>query len=141
MKVLDLRCVNGHRFEGWFGSEEEFQDQNGRAAIECPLCADRVISRVPSAPRLNLTGAGPTTAAAQAVDPQAAWLKAVHHLLASTEDVGDRFATEARRIHYGEVDARGIRGQASEAERESLRDEGIEIASIPVPAALKGPMQ
>lgn len=140
MKVLDLRCSNGHGFEGWFGSEEEFLAQNGRTAIECPLCGDRVIKRLPSAPRLNLGAAEPAQAPA-AADPQAGWLQAVHHLLANTEDVGERFPEEARRIHYGEVDPRGIRGQASERERESLRDEGIEIASVPLPAALKGPVQ
>ncbi len=57
MKVLDLRCANGHGFEGWFGSEDDFLDQNGRGLVECPLCADHVITRLPSAPRLNLSGA------------------------------------------------------------------------------------
>ena len=57
MKVLDLRCANGHGFEGWFGSEDDYLAQNGRGQVECPLCSDRVISRLPSAPRLNLSGA------------------------------------------------------------------------------------
>ncbi len=141
MKVLDLRCAHGHGFEGWFESEDDFLAQNGRSAIECPLCGDRIIQRLPSAPRLNLGASQPVQAPAQAIDPQAAWLQAVRHLMANTEDVGERFATEARRIHYGEADPRGIRGQASDAERDALRDEGIEIASIPIPAALKGPVQ
>jgi hypothetical protein len=72
---------------------------------------------------------------------QAQWLKAVRHLIDNTEDVGERFATEARRIHYGEIEARGIRGQASPGERQALHEEGIEIMSMPVPAALKGPVQ
>ena len=149
MKVLNLRCANGHGFEGWFGSDDDFMDQNGRGLIECPLCADRVVSRVPSAPRLNLSGARepqPAAAAAPAAEPaaadlQATWLRAVRHMLANTEDVGERFAEEARRIHYGESDKRGIRGQASPEEREALNDEGIEVLSIPVPRALKGPVQ
>lgn len=141
MKVLNLRCANGHGFEGWFASEDDFLAQNGRSAIECPLCADRVVTRLPSAPRLNLGAAPEPQAAPVAADPQAAWLQAVRHLMATTEDVGERFATEARRIHYGEVNARGIRGRATDDERESLQEEGIEIASIPVPAALKGPVQ
>jgi hypothetical protein len=78
--------------------------------------------------------------AAQA-DPQAMWLKAIRHVLANTEDVGERFADEARRIHYGEADERGIRGQASADEREALRDEGIEVMPLPFPAALKEPLQ
>ena len=57
MKVIDLRCGSGHRFEGWFASDEDFLEQNGRSLIECPLCADKVIVRMPSAPRLNLSGA------------------------------------------------------------------------------------
>ena len=51
MKVLSLRCTNGHGFEGWFTSDEDYMDQNGSGLIECPLCADRIISRTPSAPR------------------------------------------------------------------------------------------
>lgn len=152
MKVLDLRCANGHGFEGWFASDEDFMDQNGRGLVECPLCADKVVTRLPSAPRLNLSGArapletaAPPPAAptvdARPADLQAAWLQAVRHMLAHTEDVGERFAEEARRIHYGEEPQRGIRGQATPEERHALREEGIETMSIPLPAALKGPVQ
>jgi len=142
MKVLDLRCANGHGFEGWFASEEEFMDQNGRGLIECPMCSDRVVSRMPSAPRLNLSGARePAVQAPAAADAQAAWMQAIKQVLANTEDVGQRFAEEARRIHYGEVEARGIRGQATPVEAQALRDEGIEFATLPVPKALKEPLQ
>jgi len=150
MKVIDLRCGNGHAFEGWFGSEEDFLQQNGRGLVECPLCAERSVTRMPSAPRLNLSGArepvpAPAPAAPspepQAAAPQAAWVAAVRHLMAHTEDVGTRFAEEARRIHYGETPNRGIRGQTSSEERAALADEGIEVMSIPVPQALKGPVQ
>ncbi len=71
----------------------------------------------------------------------AVWLRAVQHVLAHTIDVGDRFADEARRIHYGEADERPIRGQATQEEAEALRDEGIEVVALPLPAALKGPVQ
>ena len=151
MKVLDLRCANGHGFEGWFASDEDFMGQNGRGLVECPLCADKLITRLPSAPRLNLSGArepvpvpppeAKPTVEARPADLQAAWLQTVRHLLAHTEDVGDRFAEEARRIHYGEEPHRGIRGQATPEERLALREEGIETMSIPVPVALKGPVQ
>lgn len=164
MKVLNLRCANGHGFEGWFGSEDDFLSQNGRSLIECPLCADRVVTRLPAAPRLNLSGArapalpapsatsAPATVAApasspapmlaaQASDLQATWLAGVRQLLARTEDVGPRFAEEARRMHYGEVPHRGIRGHASAEERAALSDEGIETMAIPVPRALEGPLQ
>lgn len=150
MKVLDLRCASGHGFEGWFGSEDDFLDQNGRGLVECPLCGDRTVTRLPSAPRLNLSAQReapaarpqqPATQPTTSVDPQALWLQAVRHLMASTEDVGDRFAEEARRIHYGESSNRGIRGQTTDDERQALADEGIEVVSIPVPRALKGPIQ
>jgi hypothetical protein len=142
MKVLDLRCANGHGFEGWFATDDDFMDQNGRGLVECPLCADRVISRLPSAPRLNLSGARePEVAPPRAADLQAVWLQTVRELMARTEDVGERFPEEARRIHYGEEPMRGIRGQATPQERVALQDEGIETLAIPVPRALKGPVQ
>jgi len=149
MKVLNLRCSNGHGFEGWFGSDDDYMDQNGRGLVECPMCGDRVVSRLPSAPRLNLSGAREPQAAAgnqpaqpaQAADLQAAWLNHVRQVMANTEDVGERFPEEARRIHYGEVEQRGIRGEASPEERRALHDEGIEVVALPLPRALKGPVQ
>jgi hypothetical protein len=147
MKVLNLRCASEHGFEGWFGSEDDFQSQLGRGLVECPICGDRQITRLPSAPRLNTSGARepvPTSAApanASSVTTQQLWLRAVQHVLENTEDVGERFPEEARRIHYGEVAQRGIRGRASSEEAQALRDEGIEVASLPMPAAVKGPVQ
>ncbi len=145
MKVLDLRCANGHAFEGWFSSEDDFTVQNDSGRIECPLCADRVISRLPSAPRLNLSGAREVVAAEPAEpaqpDMQTAWLQAVRHMMKNTEDVGERFTEEARRIHYGETPNRGIRGEATGEQRAALQEEGIEVMAIPVPRALKEPLQ
>jgi len=151
MKVLNLRCANGHGFEGWFASDEDYMDQNGRGLVECPLCADKVVTRMPSAPRLNLSGARevvvtPATPQApqpapQPADLQAAFMKAVREMMQRTEDVGTRFAEEARRIHYGESPERGIRGKASPEEREELRDEGIETFALPIPPGLEGPLQ
>lgn len=148
MKVLDLRCANGHGFEGWFASEDDFLAQNGRGDIACPLCTDCTVTRLPSAPRLNLSAApeprpaAPDTAVAPAAgDLQSAWLAAARALLARTEDVGDRFAEEARRIHYGESENRGIRGNATPQQREALQEEGIETFAMPLPAALKEPLQ
>lgn len=157
MKVLNLRCANGHGFEGWFASDDDYMDQNGRGLVECPLCADKVITRMPSAPRLNLSGAreaqaqaqvqapatppGAPQVAPQPADLQAAFMKAVREMMQRTEDVGTRFAEEARRIHYGETPERGIRGQASPEEREALRDEGIETFALPIPPGLEGPLQ
>lgn len=161
MKVLNLQCSHQHAFEGWFGSEGDFQSQLTRGLVTCPLCGDPAIQKMPSAPRLNL-GAGASLAeaasssrevsvpAAPANHPaqqvvvsggqpagQAEFLKALRHVLAHTEDVGDRFADEARAMHYGDAEQRNIRGQASRAEAVELLEEGIEVMHLPLPAAVK----
>jgi hypothetical protein len=147
MKVLNLRCTHDHRFEGWFDSEDDFQSQHERGLVECPMCADKTITRLPSAPRLNVSNLresapprAPDDGLAQA-KAQSQWMRAVRHLMENTEDVGERFPEEARRIHYGEVQERGIRGQASREDADALREEGIEVMAMPVPAALKGNVQ
>ncbi len=145
MKVLNLHCAHGHGFEGWFGSEDDFQSQLGRGLVECPLCGDSAITKMPSAPRINL-GAGkaePKQDLVTAPDAsmQAAWMNMVRHVMSNTEDVGERFPEEARKIHYGETDERGIRGQASREETEALLEEGIGVLPLPIPKALKGTLQ
>lgn len=147
MKVLDLQCSQQHRFEGWFASEQDFLDQGQRGLLTCPVCNDAAISKMLSAPRLNLGsshGDTPTkqeigATASQAQTLQAAWMAVARRIIAETDDVGDRFAEEARKIHYGETQERGIRGQATRSETESLIDEGIAV--LPLPDALKKPLQ
>ncbi len=145
MKVIDLRCQSGHRFEGWFASDDDFLDQNGRGLIECPLCADKVVMRLPSAPRLNLSSSSAAASRPPEASPEAAlqarWMQMVRQVMAQTEDVGERFTDEARRIHYGEAPERGIRGQASAEQREALAEEGIEVHALPLPAAFKDSLQ
>ena len=164
MKVLNLCCTREHRFEGWFVSEEDFQQQMDGGLLVCPICADVGITRLPSAPRLNMSrdrsvaiaeqvaadaassSAGTKRAATElaagpAMVMHKLWQEAVQHVIANTDDVGDRFAEEARRMHYGETDERGIRGQATPEEAESLREEGIEVMALPLPPGLKGPLQ
>ena len=147
MKVLDLECKHRHVFEGWFASEDEFQAQLARGLVECPVCGDTQVAKRLSAPRINLGAQPPREPPKQEVMTtndaalQAQWLKLVRHVLDHTEDVGERFADEARRIHYGETEERGIRGQASAEETQALLDEGIGVMPLPVPKALKGPLQ
>ena len=145
MKVLNLQCSARHDFEGWFASEDDFQSQLARGMLECPLCGDTAVTKMLSAPRLNLGAAQPQTrqevVAAPDATMQAAWLKMVRHVLANTEDVGERFTEEARRIHYGETEQRGIRGQASPEQTQALLDEGIGVLPLPVPKALKETLQ
>jgi hypothetical protein len=146
MKVLDLECPQHHVFEGWFGSEDEFQGQLARGLVECPICGDTHVAKRLSAPRINLGARAPEPAKNEVMttrDPalQAKWLQMVRHVLENTEDVGERFAEEARRIHYGETEERGIRGQASPEETAALIEEGIGVLPLPVPKAMKGPIQ
>jgi len=161
MKVLDLQCAHGHGFEGWFGSEEDFQSQLARALVKCPLCGDATISKKLSAPRLSLSRASapeareqsessdgfePSEQALAVAGPQDAdlakmWMEIGRHLMANTTDVGQAFAEEARKIHYGEAPERGIRGQTSAREARELIEEGIAVLPFAVPEALKGPLQ
>ena len=170
MKVLDLQCAQGHGFEGWFGSEEDFRSQQARALVQCPLCGDASISKKLSAPRLNLSRAcapessdraerseGPAqperadrseqsdkalaVAGPQDADMAKRWMEIGRHLMANTTDVGQNFAEEARKIHYGEAPERGIRGQTSAREARELMEEGIGVLPFALPEALKGPLQ
>lgn len=160
MKVFDLRCAHEHTFEGWFGSEDDYLSQQARGLVSCPVCGDTGIVRVPSAPRLNLSGATgrdtpsnpPATApAAQSPLPpevaeaqrqiQSLWMKAVRHVIANTEDVGKNFAEEARKIHYQEAPERNIRGVATREETEALADEGIDVMALPIPEGAKETLQ
>ena len=151
MKVLDLQCGHGHVFEGWFASEDDFASQQTRGLVTCPMCGDSTVAKKLSAPRLNLGHAREgvdspqhEVVAAAGDDQQslqAAWLGMARRIVADTEDVGERFAEEARRIHYGESDQRGIRGKASQAETEALLDEGISVLQLSLPEALKGRLQ
>ena len=162
MKVLDLRCAAGHAFEGWFVSEEDYGSQCERGLLDCPVCGNAEVVRLPSAPRLNLSGArAPAAAPAPATQGEAAppptvtslvdtslrgaiaqrFAEAVAEVLKNTEDVGTRFAEEARRIHYGEADPKAIRGQATPQEREALADEGIEVFTLPTGVPPKTSLQ
>ena len=158
MKVLDLQCAQGHGFEGWFGSEEDFQSQQARALVQCPLCGDASISKKLSAPRLNLSRASASEASGrperseegdtalavaslQDADMAKRWMEIGRHLMANTTDVGQNFAEEARKIHYGEAPERGIRGQTSAREARELMEEGIGVLPFALPEALKGPLQ
>lgn len=152
MKVLNLQCSHAHGFEGWFGSEDDFRDQLARGLVECPLCGDTEVSKLPSAPRLNLGATEPPAPAAAAPrkqevmsapnpELQAAWMQLVKQVMAHTEDVGENFAEEARKIHYGESEDRAIRGQASKEETQALLEEGINVLPLPIPKGMKGPLQ
>jgi hypothetical protein len=140
MIVFDLLCGGGHRFEGWFSSAEDYSGQKGRGLLSCPSCGTESVERVPSATRFNAGAEVP--AAQKPAQPEAkdAFAQAqilyshmLDEILRNTEDVGDAFAAEARRIHYEETPQRSIRGRATKQEHDALVEEGVPVARIPIP--------
>lgn len=165
LKVFDLQCDQGHLFEGWFSSHEDYDTQQARGLLTCPMCASATITKRLSAPRLNVShlrapampmtdtaksesastaasggasapAAGGSSAVASA-DPaavarlQAAVLQEIRKVIRNTENVGPRFAEEARRIHAGDADERPIRGTATPEERAALNEDGIDVMALP----------
>jgi hypothetical protein len=161
MKVYNLACPLDHRFEGWFASEEDCLAQQDKGILACPICDSTDISRMPSAPHiakssstelsvqkdnvtslsgevLALTGKDHSQLEAQV---QAAFLKGMHDLMDRSEDVGNAFAEEARKIHYKESPERSIRGQTTLDEAEALREEGIDVMAMPMIPVFKNTLQ
>ncbi|MYN13734.1 DUF1178 family protein [Pusillimonas sp. TS35] len=142
LKVYDLECEHGHVFEGWFGSEDNYESQRARGLLACPVCGSQQVSKKLSAPRLNVGHArsgGSAAPQAAAEQPQAAHvaqiqaevMRRIREIVRATENVGDRFAQEARRMHEGEAEERAIRGTATPSEREALAADGIAVMPIP----------
>src|SRR5690606_5069665 len=136
LKVFDLLCDQGHVFEGWFASADNFESQQTRGLLSCPVCDSHHVTKKLSAPRLNVShirnesaqdaaqrGAGGASApvaapsGAQMAQFQAEMLKRLRHVIRNTENVGPRFADEARRMHEGEAQERAIRGTATAQEQ------------------------
>jgi hypothetical protein len=169
MKVYNLSCHLDHHFEGWFASESDYVSQQETGLLSCPVCDSKEIVRLPSAPRIakrasrELVSAEPSTSQANTssgvggagqsmvltgsehahlqAQVQATVMKAMRELINKTEDVGHDFAEEARKIHYQEAPERSIRGHATVDETAELREEGIEVVSLPVFPALKDTLQ
>ena len=139
MKVYNLICEHDHRFEGWFSSEDDFKAQSDAHMIACPVCENHLVRKLPSAPHLSLSGVQSAKPDPHQIQKQV--LELVRKIVANTEDVGDRFAEEARRIHYNEVPERSIRGVASVQEFEALAEEGIDVLPLPLPDPSKQPLQ
>lgn len=141
MKVYNLRCEHDHRFEGWFSSEQDYDAQLSSALICCPICSSSSVSRLPSAPKLRKSAnAAPDVPHEDAhTNVHAKVMQLMRDMVVRSEDVGERFAEEARRMHYEEIPERAIRGTATRDECEALADEGIAV--LPLPPALKQPLQ
>ena len=150
MIVFDLSCGEGHRFEGWFASAEDFSKQKKRGLLSCPTCGASAIDRLPSATRFNVGAEAPKPAKAPAKVPlpqktpdmegkdpfavaQMLYSRMLDDVLTKSEDVGKEFPAEARKIFYSQAPGRAIRGQASDEEHQELLEEGIPVARLPVP--------
>jgi hypothetical protein len=135
MIVFKLSCEQGHSFEGWFRDARAFATQRKARKVACPVCAGTDITRVPAGTQIARGRAAEIEQAAQASAQAQAWREAVQALHAKVsetcEDVGPRFAEEARKIHYGEADARGIFGEATVSEARDLVDEGVPVLPLP----------
>ncbi|VWX58508.1 DUF1178 family protein [Sphingorhabdus sp. 109] len=157
MIVFDLVCADGeHRFEGWFGSSEDYADQQARGLLDCPICGSTNIAKAVMAPSLGRKGnqepvaANPVEQGTEApgaskpVSNEVAvpaeykemlgkLVKAQAEMLAKSEWVGDKFADRARDIHYGDAEEKPIHGTASQEEVSDLAEEGIAALPLPLP--------
>nr|WP_220790305.1 DUF1178 family protein [Gluconacetobacter takamatsuzukensis] len=139
-----MRCDAGHEFEGWFPGSEAFDDQARRNLLSCPQCGTVNVVRALMAPAVRTAPArvpeaarpGAEAGVAMPAALMAAMQRLRQHVEERCENVGDKFADEALKIHRGDGEQRGIYGRASEEDCDRLADEGIEIMAIPwVPRA------
>ncbi|MFM2129420.1 MAG: hypothetical protein RL477_966 [Pseudomonadota bacterium] len=135
MIVFKLSCTQGHAFEGWFKDGRAFAAQRRARKVSCPSCGATEVTRVPAGSRISTGRARAIDEAAEASAKAQAFRAAVVELHAkvkdSCEDVGERFAEEARRIHYGESEERGIYGEATLGEARDLVEEGVPVLPLP----------
>ena len=144
MIVFDLKCAGqGHVFEAWFGSSDDYESQRKRGLVSCPICGDEQVEKAVMAPRLGAKSnqADAASQSSFSSEPEAAkaMLAAMasmqKKLLENSTNVGHRFADEARAIHLGEADSRPIHGRATRKDAQSLVEEGIAVAPLPLPIA------
>ena len=129
MILFALRCAHGHEFEAWFRDGDGFEAQQNAGEIACPDCSDTSVEKAVMAPRL-----GRSRESVPAMSPaqfRTALVELRRQIETNCDYVGNRFAEEARRIHYGEIDAHSIYGEASEDQSQELADEGISFGRIP----------
>ncbi len=136
MIVFELVCPDRHRFEGWFASAGDFESQKARGLLSCPVCSDSSIEKLLTA-KIGKAETEPhkmntLPAASEAIQPRNL-NELIEYVLLNTENVGEEFASEARRIHYKEIPQRSIRGLATGEQTRELLEEGIAVLPLPVP--------
>lgn len=135
MISYNLQCIDGHVFEGWFSSSAAFDAQAAAKQVTCAVCGSASVSKAIMAPAVSGTKKRGLSDYTNAVQEQMAAFRS--HVEANCENVGDKFPEEARKIHYGEAEERGILGQATPKDVKDLVDEGIPVAPLP-PVKPKG---
>lgn len=132
----ELSCDNGHTFEGWFGSADDFDRQQKMALVTCPTCGSAHVAKRLMAPSLSTARKKERRQEMVVQAGQKEMMNKLREIVATirenSEDVGERFPEEARKIHYGETEQRGLIGRASAEEVRELLDEGVEVAPLPV---------
>ena len=129
-----LACEHGHDFEGWFGASADFDDQAARGLLECPVCASKAVRKQIMAPAVAGTKAQKSGADLPS-EARQVMMEALGKVRAHVEDnfdyVGDAFAREARAIHEGKSEERGIYGEATPTEVKALVEDGVPVAALP----------
>jgi hypothetical protein len=130
---FSLICEADHEFEAWFASSADFEDQSSRKLVTCPACGSHNVSKALMAPNLSTARARDkiAVAAGQQAEIMRKMQELSREMRANAENVGEKFAEEARRIHFGEIDPRGIYGKASRDEVSSLLEDGVSIMPLP----------
>ena len=136
MILFDLKCEKGHKFEAWFPSSSNYENQLKKKMIECPFCNSKKIKKSLMAPNLNVKSRSKKNSLDKKSDLSQTHLekeikKFKKFVEKNTENVGKNFAEEARKIYYGEKKARPIRGESTEKESQDLAEEGIPFSKLP----------
>jgi len=131
MILFQLRCSHDHHFEGWFRDNAGYEAQAAAGEIACPMCGDTNVTKAIMAPRLNKATGQTLDAHAAAREMRRLLVELRKHVEKNCDYVGDRFAEEARKIHYGDVEERPIYGEASAEQAAELEEEGIVVSRIP----------
>lgn len=129
-----LRCDKDHEFEAWFASSTAFDDQAKRGQVNCPVCSSCKVSKGVMAPNIAVGSSGAKAGADDAASREEAVAlvrKIREHVEKTAENVGDKFAEEARKIHHEEAEPRGIYGSAKADEVAELHEEGVEFHPLP----------
>ncbi len=134
MIIYDLKCQNEHKFEGWFKDRGTFEEQVAKKIIACPVCGDTEAVLIPSSVAIMARESRPPAAKPEEVpSPQKMIREFQEYIRKNFDDVGDKFAEVALRIHHGEEDSRSIRGTTTGSEEETLKEEGVQFIKIPLP--------